>query len=301
MRERTAARPDPDPRLRRAWAALLALSFALVVALEYAHHRNRANRAAYNAARRADQLKLVAAVQQFRAEEDRDPALLGVVRPGGEGRLRPRRRDELEQALFPGRAPTTLPGAAPNGVRWHDPQRAIVFEFRFRPDGTWSSMSMAPPPTAGPPRPPWLLRAMRGIDPYRRMWVGSFTGLTLGPILWVALFAASFFRAGAAGRRGLAHAHLAVAWLCFLGWLINPNYTIRGLFSNDMLFWGALMLIASGFGFAFVSGRRREGDPTRCRACDYDLTGNVSGVCPECGTPTGGRSAAAAAAAAAAG
>ena len=24
-----------------------------------------------------------------------------------------------------------------------------------------------------------------------------------------------------------------------------------------------------------------------CRHCDYDLTGNVSGVCPECGTPTG--------------
>src|SRR5579862_2394424 len=23
----------------------------------------------------------------------------------------------------------------------------------------------------------------------------------------------------------------------------------------------------------------------RCRNCSYDLTGNVSGVCPECGTP----------------
>jgi len=22
-----------------------------------------------------------------------------------------------------------------------------------------------------------------------------------------------------------------------------------------------------------------------CRICDYDLTGNVSGICPECGTP----------------
>jgi hypothetical protein len=27
--------------------------------------------------------------------------------------------------------------------------------------------------------------------------------------------------------------------------------------------------------------RRREG---RCLSCGYDLTGNVSGVCPECGT-----------------
>ena len=25
----------------------------------------------------------------------------------------------------------------------------------------------------------------------------------------------------------------------------------------------------------------------RCRSCGYNLTGNVSGVCPECGTSTG--------------
>ena len=25
----------------------------------------------------------------------------------------------------------------------------------------------------------------------------------------------------------------------------------------------------------------------RCRSCGYNLTGNVSGICPECGTPTG--------------
>ena len=27
----------------------------------------------------------------------------------------------------------------------------------------------------------------------------------------------------------------------------------------------------------------------RCRQCDYDLTGNTSGVCPECGTAVPGR------------
>jgi hypothetical protein len=35
----------------------------------------------------------------------------------------------------------------------------------------------------------------------------------------------------------------------------------------------------------YRSFRRREG---RCRSCDYDLTGNVSGTCPECGTPVAG-------------
>ncbi len=30
--------------------------------------------------------------------------------------------------------------------------------------------------------------------------------------------------------------------------------------------------------------RARHLDPKRCKRCEYDLTGNVSGVCPECGT-----------------
>jgi len=29
---------------------------------------------------------------------------------------------------------------------------------------------------------------------------------------------------------------------------------------------------------------RRRPKPGRCRKCGYDLTGNVSGVCPECGS-----------------
>ncbi len=38
---------------------------------------------------------------------------------------------------------------------------------------------------------------------------------------------------------------------------------------------------------ALYTGLRWEPDPTDtrfCQQCDYDLTGNVSGVCPECGT-----------------
>ena len=31
--------------------------------------------------------------------------------------------------------------------------------------------------------------------------------------------------------------------------------------------------------------KRRYRRPDQCAACGYDLTGNVSGVCPECGTP----------------
>jgi hypothetical protein len=35
--------------------------------------------------------------------------------------------------------------------------------------------------------------------------------------------------------------------------------------------------------------RRRRGDRMCCPTCSYNLTGNTSGVCPECGTPTSDR------------
>ena len=33
--------------------------------------------------------------------------------------------------------------------------------------------------------------------------------------------------------------------------------------------------------------RNVEGSKFQCNHCGYDLTGNVSGACPECGTPVG--------------
>jgi hypothetical protein len=46
--------------------------------------------------------------------------------------------------------------------------------------------------------------------------------------------------------------------------------------------------------FAREVRRRRRAARNRCAVCGYDLTGNVSGVCPECGvTPPAGRSASA--------
>ncbi len=46
-------------------------------------------------------------------------------------------------------------------------------------------------------------------------------------------------------------------------------------------FW-TLTLLAAAPGVLLLSWPRRR--PGTCRRCGYDLTGNVSGVCPECGT-----------------
>ena len=64
-----------------------------------------------------------------------------------------------------------------------------------------------------------------------------------------------------------------------------PNYslTLQGIFSNDMLAVGAVMLLAT-VGLIAMPLSRRQPDPRLCTRCGYDLTGNVSGTCPECGT-----------------
>ncbi len=46
--------------------------------------------------------------------------------------------------------------------------------------------------------------------------------------------------------------------------------------------WIPFLIAAVPTAFLFYRDRRRPG-PGHCQSCGYDLTGNVSGVCPECG------------------
>lgn len=88
-----------------------------------------------------------------------------------------------------------------------------------------------------------------------------------------------------------------------LGWYTEPspggwvfNY---GGFSSNLIWWPhaesntTMSLLAIPlwipFGIAasvsYVFWRRLHAPlPGHCRKCDYNLTGNLSGVCPECGT-----------------
>lgn len=48
----------------------------------------------------------------------------------------------------------------------------------------------------------------------------------------------------------------------------------------------ALTAVAGGLAYGCSRIRLRPGQVAgKCRACSYDLTANVSGVCPECGMP----------------
>ena len=70
------------------------------------------------------------------------------------------------------------------------------------------------------------------------------------------------------------------------GALAGEDPPINRVFLS-MPLWFPIVLFASYPVLAFIRGplrrylRRRKG---LCLSCGYDLTGNVSGVCPECGT-----------------
>jgi hypothetical protein len=51
----------------------------------------------------------------------------------------------------------------------------------------------------------------------------------------------------------------------------------------DVPLWILLAVVAAPTGVLWYVDRRRN-PPGHCRKCGYNLTGNVSGRCPECGT-----------------
>ena len=84
-------------------------------------------------------------------------------------------------------------------------------------------------------------------------------------------------------------------------WILYPVYWVTWdlnlhevtMVAIGMLSWGAVIaatvwLVASLPDIVRPpqgsSLRRHRYPPGHCQSCGYDLTGNVSGVCPECGT-----------------
>lgn len=92
---------------------------------------------------------------------------------------------------------------------------------------------------------------------------------------------------------------------CLLGWTFRkePNYSGVHWWERAGLLWpriGArpghwgrgyiplwlpLLIVATPTAILWRRDRRPKCyPPGHCRFCGYDLTGNVSGICPECGT-----------------
>ena len=76
------------------------------------------------------------------------------------------------------------------------------------------------------------------------------------------------------------------AGLQFFRWTPQCGPTMPRGWSIALPLWIPFLLIAIPTAFLFWLDRRRI-PPHCCQKCGYDLTGNTSGTCPECGAPAG--------------
>lgn len=90
------------------------------------------------------------------------------------------------------------------------------------------------------------------------------------------------------GRGAIAEVALALVFVRVAAGLLPTRGWITGrtIFEGPEWIYDSLMLGASAAALvvAYWPKRAVVTDPL-CRKCGYNLTGNISGVCPECGTP----------------
>jgi predicted RNA-binding Zn-ribbon protein involved in translation (DUF1610 family) len=79
---------------------------------------------------------------------------------------------------------------------------------------------------------------------------------------------------------------ISLTMLSFANLARIPRLSLSGRIPNGRLpLWIPLLLGLSPLLAVLLPARRTDHD--QCSECDYDLTGNLSGVCPECGTRIG--------------
>jgi hypothetical protein len=79
-----------------------------------------------------------------------------------------------------------------------------------------------------------------------------------------------------------------------VSWFFRQHMYVARAGRTDIFLpaWLVLSIVAVPTGLAWILDRRRRVPPGGCTNCGYDLTGNVSGRCPECGHQVPPRSAA---------
>lgn len=84
---------------------------------------------------------------------------------------------------------------------------------------------------------------------------------------------------------GVCAADVAIAALIALAMLLKALYDLMGLIGDEGLSLLTMFLICVATSIRCVCSSRRvmAADHGCCRHGGYDLRGNISGVCPECG------------------
>ncbi len=165
-------------------------------------------------------------------------------------------------------------------IEWYHAASGSVTTLHFRGE-QWLSRDTPSrvKPTPPHPKAPPILDDLAEI---RRFFAGSFS-LGIGTVTFLIAFGLALV--WPAARRPATHVMLAMTLICTTMWLFGYNqpFRLRTIFSNDMLLWALLMALVS-IPAIILAHRRPTPSYPACPQCEYNLTGNTSGVCPECGT-----------------
>jgi hypothetical protein len=157
-----------------------------------------------------------------------------------------------------------------------DPDSGWKYKLSFR-DGylTWVRCTMPPPPRPAP-SPGWFL-----CDQWRSVVIDY------GFLFWACTLILLLICQPL--RLVLAELLLAVSITCFLTllpFLFSDFRTMaRSIAYAPLISFGLVMIFASLTALSLAYYNRPQPHKLVCPVCEYNLAGNVSGVCPECGTP----------------
>jgi len=229
-------------------------------------------------AQRYDDRVQQARLAEFRAAQqklrDEDEQLLGrILRFYHERRnidgMMPRRADAMELL-----AQSASPEISTNPVDeaiFTDPKSGARVRLNLIGD-RWQAYRLLRR-TALPPRMPIAVTLLR-----RAMLAGA----TLAWLLIV--FLRPVHRAQ---RQAWAHLLTAVAGIVTLTMALEPPHAALGwgdrIVGAGTIFWVAALTIS--IVSLILAYRKPIADHPICRNCGYNLTGNTSGICPECGAP----------------
>ncbi len=170
-----------------------------------------------------------------------------------------------------------------------DPSMGVGIRLVYDPQGQIVGSDCCGAPTsitnqmAGPPNQPKRKPIERRLQSFRQFLVPSATGMNLPIpiILWLGLVILAWVIRSA--RHLLLAAAMWVVALTGLFIMIAPgHHLLTETMSNDPLFWFTLMFLLT-IGAIILERIERRVDPAACQNCGYLLTGNTTGICPECG------------------
>ncbi len=117
-------------------------------------------------------------------------------------------------------------------------------------------------------------------------------GAEVGVLLVLVFGVAAFYPSTKDARVAVALSSVSILHAAAVS--VWRTYCVRGdVFSQSvttaffgLVAWGVVCLVLLPVALcALLWLRRRRFPPGHCQRCGYDLTGNVSGRCPECGAP----------------